>query len=219
MQLAQAIGLDGDAMHMKSTQLSGGMQRRLSLGIAFCGEPTVLFLDEPTTGLDPETRREVWNTIDTFRADRCIILTTHSMEEADALCDRIGIMAKGQLQCIGTQLHLKNRLGSGLQLKVSLDGQKRGATGERSTSSFTLADETDRFVRDELSAGATVVNRQGRVRTYDLPRGTAKMSGVFAKMTERMGTHGVDDWGIAMTSLDEVFINVVEAAEQREKTE
>jgi len=89
--------------------LSGGMRRRLSLGIALCGDPRVVFLDEPTTGLDVDTRQSVWQMIMRAKKARSVILTTHSMEEADALCERIGIMADGELQCVGSQLHLKNR--------------------------------------------------------------------------------------------------------------
>ena len=71
---------------------------------ASAGNPSIVYLDEPTTGLDPETRQGVWKIIERAKKDRAIILTTHSMEEADALCSRIGIMANGELRCIGTQV-------------------------------------------------------------------------------------------------------------------
>ncbi|KAI8606813.1 P-loop containing nucleoside triphosphate hydrolase protein, partial [Chytriomyces sp. MP71] len=90
-----------------SKNLSGGEKRRLSIAIALVGDPAVVFLDEPTTGLDPEVRRLIWNIIQGARENKTIILTTHSMEEAEALCQRIGIMAKGSLRCVAQPLRLK----------------------------------------------------------------------------------------------------------------
>lgn len=86
--------------------LSGGEKRRVSIAISLLGTPKVVFLDEPTTGLDPEVRRLIWNIVNDARKDKTIILTTHSMEEAEALCQRIGIMAKGSLRCHAGIIHL-----------------------------------------------------------------------------------------------------------------
>lgn len=86
------------------------MQRRLSLGIALLGDPKIVFLDEPTTGMDPVTRRSVWDCISRAKKGRVIILTTHSMEEADILGDRVAIMSGGKLSCIGSSLHLKHKV-------------------------------------------------------------------------------------------------------------
>ena len=88
------------------------------MAIAFCGNSGVVFLDEPTTGLDPENRRHLWGVLQRARRDCCVILTTHSMEEADALCGRIGIMAYGSLRCLGTSLHLKHKFGDGDKLET-----------------------------------------------------------------------------------------------------
>ena len=70
------------------------------------GDPAIVFLDEPTTGLDPETKRNMWALVEKSKRGRVIVLTTHSMEEADALCTRIGIMAGGELRCLGTSTHV-----------------------------------------------------------------------------------------------------------------
>ena len=105
---AAKVKLDGDALHQRPRELSGGQKRRLSIAIALVGEPAILFLDEPTTGLDPETRRNIWDIlVAEKKAGRTIVITTHSMEEADAVCSRIGIMSKGCLRCLGSQTHLK----------------------------------------------------------------------------------------------------------------
>ena len=77
---------------------SGGMKRRLSVAMSLLGDPKVMFLDEPTTGMDPKIRRAIWNLILRMKKDKVIIMTTHSMEEADILGDNIAIMANGQLK-------------------------------------------------------------------------------------------------------------------------
>lgn len=91
-------------MDYRTGSYSGGMKRRVSVGVALIGDPKVVFLDEPSTGLDPVNRRALWLLIQQMKKDRVIVLTTHLMEEADVLSDRIGIMAKGKLRCIGNQI-------------------------------------------------------------------------------------------------------------------
>ncbi|MBQ4843318.1 ATP-binding cassette domain-containing protein [Bacillus safensis] len=92
---------------MKAKTLSGGMQRRLSIAMALITDPKILFLDEPTLGLDVIARRELWSAIEKLKGSMTIILTTHYMEEAEALSDRIGTMAKGKLKAVGTAAELK----------------------------------------------------------------------------------------------------------------
>lgn len=90
----------------KAKTLSGGMQRRLSIAMALITNPQILFLDEPTLGLDVIARRELWTAIENLKGSITIILTTHYMEEAEELSDRIGIMAKGKLKAVGTAVEL-----------------------------------------------------------------------------------------------------------------
>lgn len=87
-------------------RLSGGQKRRLSIAVALCSKPAVILLDEPSSGLDPATRRQLWNVILASRTGRAMILTTHAMEEAESLASRVAIMASGKLRCIGTIDHL-----------------------------------------------------------------------------------------------------------------
>lgn len=89
------------------------MKRRLSIALALLGDPKVLLLDEPTTGLDPKTRREIWTLVKSAAKNRVLLLTTHDMDEADALSDRIMIINKGVIKYDGTSLSLKNDFGSG----------------------------------------------------------------------------------------------------------
>lgn len=103
--------------------LSGGNKRKLSLAIALMGSPPLVLLDEPSTGVDPAARRLMWDAvsaISTARKECSVMLTTHNMEEAEALCSRIGIMVGGRLQCIGSNQHLKARFGTGYQLEARL---------------------------------------------------------------------------------------------------
>ena len=89
----------------------GGMKRKVNLGIALVGGSNVVLLDEPTSGMDPQARRYTWDLLQTEKKSRTILLTTHFMEEADILGDRIAIMARGQIQCYGTSMFLKRKLG------------------------------------------------------------------------------------------------------------
>lgn len=91
-----------EVSNSKAATLSGGMQRRLSIAMALISDPQILFLDEPTLGLDVISRRELWTTIEKLKGKVTVILTTHYMEEAEALSDRIGIMAEGKLKSVGT---------------------------------------------------------------------------------------------------------------------
>lgn len=97
---------------------SGGMKRRLSIAVAGIGNPKILFLDEPTTGMDPKSRRQVWSLIQKLKKDKSIILTTHAMEEADVLSDRIMVINQGLKKCLGTSLNLKNTFGEGYKLSL-----------------------------------------------------------------------------------------------------
>lgn len=98
-------------LYPKARTLSGGMKRKLSVGIALCGGSRVVFLDEPTSGMDPGARRLIWDLLQQERSGRTILLTTHFMEEADLLGDRIAIMANGVVQCCGSSLFLKKMYG------------------------------------------------------------------------------------------------------------
>ena len=110
--LAEQFGLV-DILDKRAGKLSGGWQRRLSIAMALIGEPRVLFLDEPTLGLDVLSRSELWDMIRNLKGKTTIVLTTHYMEEAQALSDRIGIMQKGQLLVTGTAQELMTQTGTG----------------------------------------------------------------------------------------------------------
>ena len=109
-ELVQQFHLEG-VLKKQAGKLSGGWQRRLSIAMALVGEPEILFLDEPTLGLDVIARSELWDTILALKGNVTMILTTHYMEEAEALSDRIGIMRNGKLLALGTAEELKQLTG------------------------------------------------------------------------------------------------------------
>jgi len=90
----------------------------LSVAIALCGNSKFVLLDEPTAGMDLQARRSLWNMLRLYRRDKVIILTTHYMDEADVLGDRIGIMVNGKLVCLGSSLFLKKKFGYGYNLTI-----------------------------------------------------------------------------------------------------
>ena len=95
----------GDFTHVNAGQLSGGNKRKLQCAIALIGNPPIVLLDEPSTGVDPQAKRFMWtiiSSISTLRKQSTVVLTTHSMEEAEALCTKMGIMVDGQFKCFGS---------------------------------------------------------------------------------------------------------------------
>ena len=115
--LLDQAGLE-DVKNAQCSCFSGGMKRRLSVAISAIGNPSVIFFDEPTTGMDPVSRRAVWQLMQDLKKDKTIILTTHAMEEADALADRIAIVVDGRIKCIGTPLNMKNTFGDGYRVSM-----------------------------------------------------------------------------------------------------
>ena len=123
-ELLKTVGLI-DVKNAKAYSFSGGMKRRLSVAISAIGNPKVIFMDEPTTGMDPVSRKDVWELIQKLKRDKVIILTTHAMEEADVLSDRIGVICDGKLKCVGTPLFLKNNFGDGYRISLVCKEEKQ----------------------------------------------------------------------------------------------
>ena len=120
--LLELMGLAGRQKDFPDT-FSGGMQRRLVIARALVHQPQVLFLDEPTTGLDPQSRRAVWEYVRSLAGSMTIFLTTHYLEEAEQLCDRIAIMDHGRLIAIGSTQELKDRLSGATVYEIEFSGQ------------------------------------------------------------------------------------------------
>ncbi|GAH43647.1 unnamed protein product [marine sediment metagenome] len=115
-ELLKMMGLNNRAKE-RVKKYSGGMKRRLSIAMALVSDPQVLFLDEPTLGLDPQSRRSIWEHIAELKGEKTIVLTTHYLEEADALADRIAIIDEGKIVALGTPRELKDSI-SDMQVMV-----------------------------------------------------------------------------------------------------
>nr|KAJ3416336.1 hypothetical protein HK105_001276 [Polyrhizophydium stewartii] len=175
--------------------LSGGRRRRVGIAIALLGNPRVVFLDEPTTGLDPEVRRQIWDIVERTRNDKTIVLTTHSMEEAEALCQRVGIMAKGTLRCLSDPTSLKRNYGSGFRIHINT---QRGDIQRAST-----------FVEALLPAGWTKIDSFATNALYEFPAAGGRLSELFAAIEAGKAQHGILDWGVGQTTLEDVFVRLI----------
>lgn len=127
-ELMELMGLQ--ERREQSRKLSGGLQRRLSIAMAMMSDPEILFLDEPTLGLDPGARRSVWNYIECLKGQKTILLTTHYLEEADALADHIAIINKGRIIAQGSSRELKDRYRSEKCIRISGKGLKESCLAE-----------------------------------------------------------------------------------------
>jgi ABC-2 type transport system ATP-binding protein len=179
-------------------QLSGGQKQRLALACALVGDPELLFLDEPTTGLDPQSRRQLWDLIDGFKSDgRSILLTTHYMDEAERLCDRVAIVDHGRIIALGTPRELIAQLRAEHVLEFALADKQvvdedplRRIEG---VCAATRRDGTYRLQVDELHRAMPALlielRRQG-VQLAELRTHSATLEDVFVSLT---GRHLRDD--------------------------
>ncbi len=179
-------------------QLSGGQKQRLALACALVGDPELLFLDEPTTGLDPQSRRQLWELIEAFKADgRSILLTTHYMDEAERLCDRVAIVDHGKIIALGTPRELIAGLRAEHVLEFALAGPQafdehplRGIEGvcaaDRRDGSYRLQVEE---LHRTMPALLQELRRQG-AQLAELRTHSATLEDVFVSLT---GRHLRDD--------------------------
>lgn len=151
------VGLSEYDGNRLSSQYSGGMKRRLSLACATIGPVDILLLDECTTGVDPVGRREIWNMISGMVSGQnvsvdetpSVVLTTHSMEECEALASRIAIMAHGRLRCLGTAQHLKTKFGQGIQLEMKVKAVNSNDEDYR-RNLFALGSQKPNLTNDQI---------------------------------------------------------------------
>ncbi|XP_073219980.1 ABC transporter A family member 7-like isoform X2 [Cicer arietinum] len=188
----------GGVADKQAGKYSGGMKRRLSVAISLIGDPKVVYMDEPSTGLDPASRKCLWNVIKLAKQDRAIILTTHSMEEAEALCDRLGVFVNGNLQCIGNPKELKARYGGTYVLTM--------------TTSSDREKDVENMVQ-QLSPNANKIYRLSGTQKFELPKEDVKIANVFQAVEIAKRNFTVFAWGLADTTLEDVFIKVAREAQ------
>ncbi|XP_015785350.1 ATP-binding cassette sub-family A member 1 [Tetranychus urticae] len=202
-----------DKTNTLACNLSGGMRRRLQLALALSTASETLILDEPTSGLDPESRRQLWNLLLELRKDLSILLTTHFMEEADALGDRIVIMASGKIKCSGSPMFLKHRFGAGNSIRIAKNGAKfdNAHLLELMKAHFPSAvaiNETDEEIIYQISAG---INSKA-----DVP--TATLAQLCDSLDKNSNALGITSYGISVTTLEDVFLRVSEDDGESEHT-
>jgi ATP-binding cassette subfamily A (ABC1) protein 3 len=187
--------------HAKASELSGGQRRRLSLAIALIGDSKVVFLDEPTSGVDPFSRRAIWDLLTLKKPGRVIILTTHFMDEADQLGDRIGIMHQGSMRVCGTSLFLKKMFGVGYTL------------------TFTKLNKSSNAKLKQLIAmkipESSIVTDVGTELNYKLPlTASSVFPEIFSEIDDHRQEFNVSNYGLSVTTLEEVFVRVAAEADE-----
>ncbi|KAF9206131.1 hypothetical protein BGZ49_002958 [Haplosporangium sp. Z 27] len=179
--------------------LSGGEKRRLSIAISLVGNPGIVFLDEPTTGLDISVRRLIWDIVFNAKKGRTIVLTTHSMEEAEVLCSKIGIMAKGTLRCIGNQIRLKELYGRGFKISFA----SKPENTERASN----------YIASLLPGDAKRLDSFVTSESWEFETSPGLIQRLFDEIEAHKHEYGIDDWGLSQTTLEEVFLRIVQDAD------
>lgn len=203
-EMVEAVGLT-EQMNKTAKSLSGGMQRKLSIAIALCGDPKLVLLDEPSSGLDPEARREIWDIINDARVGRSFVITTHNMEEADILCSRIAIVTRGKLACVGNQQFLKNKFGKGYALNITC----KPGVSEHLVHQHLI----------ELLPGLNLDRSYPGQLSYLIENQDFNIGRVFSVMKDNKEPLGIQDYSLSQTSLEEVFLKILEMDESAEAME
>lgn len=203
-------------------EYSGGNKRKLTLAMALVGRPRVLLLDEPSSGMCPLGRRMMWDAIERAARGLTVVLTTHAMDECEALCDRVGVVADGRLRCVGTAQHLKARFGDGFRVEAKLArgegaderGRALAAKLARAAAAEDAEDETsDGKGADSFSAA--LAPAPGRVRVRVATRDA--LAEAFAAAERARAEGVVEHYAVTQTTLEDVFARVSGGGEEGEE--
>jgi ABC-type multidrug transport system ATPase subunit/TM2 domain-containing membrane protein YozV len=185
----------------KLTQrLSGGNRRKVSLAVALIGCPPTVYLDEPSTGLDPVASRLMWRLLIRLasRKQNAIVLTTHNMLECEAVCSRICMMKAGELVCLGDSQHLRNIHGTGFLLEIVL----KDISGER-------CERAKLFVIESFE-GAVIVDEHALMLNFEIPReAIPSLSQAFRLLESRKIEIGIANYSLSQSSLEQVFLKQI----------
>ncbi|XP_006082549.1 ATP-binding cassette sub-family A member 12 [Myotis lucifugus] len=192
--------------HKRVGTLSGGMKRKLSISIALIGGSRVVILDEPSTGVDPCSRRSIWDVISKNKTARTIILSTHHLDEAEVLSDRIAFLEMGGLRCCGSPFYLKEAFGDGYHLTLT---KKKSPNLNASAICDTMA--VTAMIRSHLPEAYLKEDIGGEL-VYVLPPFSTKVSGAYLSLLRAldngMGDLNIGCYGISDTTVEEVFLNL-----------
>uniref|UniRef100_A0A8C1YCU5 ATP-binding cassette, sub-family A (ABC1), member 12 n=1 Tax=Cyprinus carpio TaxID=7962 RepID=A0A8C1YCU5_CYPCA len=181
--------------HNTSESYSCGTRRKLSTALALIGNPQILLLDEPSSGMDPRSKRHLWKIISEQVMGKCaVVLTSHSMEECEALCTRLAIMVKGQFRCLGSLQHIKNRFGKGFTVKMYLAG---ASCDVDMISNFMQQNFPSTFLKDHHS----------NMVEYHVPVAPGGVASIFGLLESNKNVLQIKHFSVSQTTLDEVFIN------------
>ena len=187
---------------------SGGNKRKLSVALSMVSDPAVSFLDEPSTGMDPKTRRRMWDYLINLKAGnfstepRGIVLTTHGMEEADALSDNIAIMVRGELRALGPSQTLKSTYGAGFLVTARLGGSA-ATSGMDVDTAFARVSEA----LATLSQGVKEEPSGTMVRRFEVPSADADLASIFELLNQRAAELHIVDFSVTQTTLEDVFLS------------
>ncbi|KAM6129391.1 glucosylceramide transporter ABCA12 [Pterocles gutturalis] len=178
-----------------TSMCSYGTNRKLSTALALIGNPSILLLDEPSSGMDPNAKRHLWKIISEEVQNKCsVILTSHSMEECEALCTRLAIMVNGSFQCIGSLQHIKSRFGRGFTVKMHLNNN-------------TVCTETlTEFMKSHFP-NTCLKDRHFNMVEYHVPVSAGGVANIFDLLEASKAAFNIRHFSVSQTTLEEVFIN------------
>ncbi|CAF3347478.1 unnamed protein product [Rotaria sp. Silwood1] len=220
-----------------STELSGGMKRKLSIAIAFIGNSTTVILDEPTAGVDPFARRAIWDLILKYKPARTIVLSTHHLDEADLLSDRLAIISSGELKCVGTTMYLKQKYGEGYNLIIELAStsndnehrrqQQQQENNDNSTTNKISSVNSIRFLKlteflRKYMFDIHIKEEHGDQITYvikDDVEHTKIFPIMLADLDENKTKYHIKTYGLSNSSLEQVFLRVADEIKRPEDYE
>ncbi|KAM8944931.1 ATP-binding cassette sub-family A member 9 isoform 1-T1 [Lycaon pictus] len=174
--------------------LSGGQKRKLSFATAILGDPQVFLLDEPTAGLDPFSRHQVWNLLRERKADRVILFSTQFMDEADILADRKVFLSSGKLKCAGSSLFLKKKWGIGYHLSLQLN-------------EMHVQENITSLIKQHIPDAKLSAESEGKL-VYTLPLERTNRFPALYEDLDRCPGLGIENYGVSMTTLNEVFLKL-----------
>ncbi|KAI2474302.1 hypothetical protein C4B38_000370 [Diabrotica virgifera virgifera] len=194
--------LGQSSLEQKVKEMSGGNKRKLSTVLSLIGDPPVLFLDEPTTGMDPATKRYLWDSLCKIRDNgKCIVLTSHSMEECEALCTRIAIMVNGNFKCLGSTQHLKNKFAEGYTLTIKLKKlPESGGLVHADTEPL------EKYIKDKFPYAHLREKHQELLYYYitDTSMAWSTMFGILERA--KRSDLNIEDYSLGQSSLEQVFL-------------
>ncbi|NWS30092.1 ABCA5 protein, partial [Polioptila caerulea] len=199
-----------DHLQKTTKKLGMGLKRKLCFALSMLGNPRVTLLDEPSTGMDPKAKQHMWRAIRAAfkNKERAAILTTHYMEEADAVCDRVAILVSGQLRCIGTVQHLKSKFGRGyfleMKLREAADVQQVEYLQSQILHIFPNASRQESFAS---------------ILAYKIPKEDVQsLSHSFSKLEEVKHAFNIEDYSFSQATLEQVFVELAKEQEEEDSS-